>query len=127
MNADRWRGVLLLVAIFACGAMAGGGMVQLRTTARWRELLSGPPLSLEPRVKLLLLERGLSLSAEQRQRIEPLLQRYAVEAHAVRQRIEPELGPLRERERAAVRAELSPEQRQEYERRLVEIDRLLGR
>jgi hypothetical protein len=127
MSADRWRGLLLLVAIFACGALAGGAVVQTRTTARLRELLTGPPSSLEPRVKLLLLERGLSLSATQRERLEPVLQRYANQARAVRQRLEPELVPLRESERAAIRAELTPEQRQEYDRRLVEIDRVLGR
>jgi CRISPR/Cas system-associated protein Csm6 len=124
---DRWRGLLLLGAIFACGALAGGGVVQLRATARLRELLAGPPASLEPRVKLLLLDRGLSLSAAQRERLEPLLQHYAGQARTVRQRVEPELKPLRERERDAIRAELTPEQREEYERRLVEIDRMLGR
>lgn len=127
MTADRWRGLLLLVAIFACGALAGGAVVQTRTTTRLRELLTGPPSSLEPRVKLLLLERGLSLSAAQRERLEPVLQRYADQSRAVRQRLEPELAPLRESERAAIRAELTPEQRQEYDRRLVEIDRVLGR
>jgi CRISPR/Cas system-associated protein Csm6 len=127
MSADRWRGLLLLVAIFACGALAGGAVVQTRTTARLRELLTGPPSSLEPRVKLLLLERGLSLSATQRERLEPVLQRYANQARAVRQRLEPELAPLRESERSAIRSELTPEQRQEYDRRLVEIDRVLGR
>jgi hypothetical protein len=124
---DRWRGVALLAAIFACGVIAGGGVVQLRTSARLRELLAGPPSSLEPRVKLLLLDRGLSLSAAQRERLEPLLQHYSEQARAVRQRVEPELKPLRERERDAIRAELTPEQREEYERRLVEIDRVLGR
>jgi hypothetical protein len=127
MSADRWRGLLLLVAIFACGALAGGAVVQTRTTARLRELLTGPPSSLEPRVKLLLLERGLSLSATQRERLEPMLQRYADQARAVRQRLEPELAPLRESERAAIRGELTPKQRKEYDRRLVEIDRMLGR
>jgi hypothetical protein len=127
MSADRWRGLLLLVAIFACGALAGGAVVQTRTTARLRELLTGPPSSLEPRVKLLLLERGLSLSATQRERLEPVLQRYANQARAVRQRLEPELAPLRESERSAIRSELTPEQRQEYDHRLVEIDRVLGR
>jgi hypothetical protein len=127
MSGDRWRGLLLMVAIFACGAVAGGGAVQMRTTARLRELLAGPPASLEPRVKLLLLDRGLSLSDAQRARLGPVLEHFAEQARAVRQRIEPDLVPLRESERAAVRAELDPEQREEYDRRLVDIDRVLGR
>jgi hypothetical protein len=125
--SDRWRGVCLLIAIFVCGAVAGGAVVQLRTTALLKDLLGGHPASLESRVKLLMLDRGLSLSAEQRERVRPIVEESAARARAVRQRIEPELLPLRQREREAIRALLTSEQQEKYERRLANIDAALGR
>jgi hypothetical protein len=125
--SDRWRGVCLLIAIFVCGGVAGGAIVQLRTTALLKDLLGGHPASLESRVKLLMLDRGLSLSAEQRERVRPIVEESATRARAVRQRVEPELLPLRQREREAIRALLTSEQQEEYERRLADIDAALGR
>lgn len=124
---DRWRGRLLILAIFACGAVAGGAAVQLRTTALIRELIGGPASTLEARVKLLLLERGLSLTAAQREQIRPILEESAIKVRAARQVIEPELAGIRQSERSAVRARLTPAQREEYDRRLVQIDAALGR
>jgi hypothetical protein len=127
MIPDRWRVRLLLAVLFLCGAVLGGALVQLRTTRVLREVLNGPPETLEARVKLLMLDRGLSLSSDQKTRIRPILEGSAVRTREVRSRIEPDLRPIREREREAVAAELTPEQRREYERRLKDIDAALGR
>jgi hypothetical protein len=124
---DRPRSWLWMLAIFIGGALTGGAIVQLRTTALTRNLLEGPATGLEARVKLFLLERGLSLTAEQRERIEPILENSAAQIRAVRERLEPELAPLRAAERERVRAELDGQQRQKYDRRLSEIDAALGR
>jgi hypothetical protein len=127
MKRDGWRALLWMILIFACGALTGGAAVQLRTTALLRGLLSGPTASLEPRVKLFLLERGLSLRDAQRERILPILEASAKRLRAVRERVEPDVAPLRQAERAAIRELLDPEQRQRYDRRLTEIDAALGR
>jgi hypothetical protein len=124
---DRWRLRLVLLAIFVFGAASGGAVAQLYTTAKLRELLGGPPETLEARVKLLMLDRGLSLSSVQRARLRPLLEESSVRMRAARARVEPELALIRESERRAVAAELTAEQRREYERRLKDIDRALGR
>jgi hypothetical protein len=127
MIQERWRMRLVLVALFSCGGLLGGALVQLRTSALLRDVLGGPPETIEARVKLLMLERGLSLSSEQSTRIRPILERAAARARAVRSRIEPDLAPIRDQERQAVGAELTGDQRRDYERRLKQIDAALGR
>jgi Spy/CpxP family protein refolding chaperone len=126
MIRERVRMRLLFVVIFVCGAVLGGALMQLRTAAMLREVLSGPAGMLEARVKLLMLERGLSLSDEQSERIRPIIEQSSLSKRAVRARIESELWPIRAQERQAIGAVLTPEQRRAYERRLQDIDTALG-
>jgi uncharacterized membrane protein len=127
MMGERVKHGLLLVAIFLSGGFAGGSLVHLRFAGMLRDTFAGPAPLLEARVKLLLLDRGLSLSDEQRERIRPILEDSAVKIREVRRQVEPELAPLREAERRAVRALLSADQRREYDQRLAELDAALGR
>jgi hypothetical protein len=127
MMRDRWRGWLLLCAVFLCGALAGGAVVQIRTARYLRQMVDGPASSFEVRMKLLLLERSLSLTPEQRTRLQPILEESAARMRLVRRAVEPQLAPVRASERAAVRAVLTGEQRLEYDRRVSALDQALGR
>jgi hypothetical protein len=127
MTRDRWRGWLLLCVVFVCGALAGGAAVQIRTTRLLRQVVDGPAAGFEVRLKLLLLQRSLSLTAEQRMRLQPILEESAAKMRLVRRGVEPQLAPTRASERAAVRAVLTPEQRLEYDRRVSALDGALGR
>ncbi|HEY8944169.1 MAG TPA: hypothetical protein VIM73_07900, partial [Polyangiaceae bacterium] len=102
-------------------------LVHLRFSGMLQDVFAGPAPLLEARVKLLLLHRGLSLSDEQRERIRPILEDSAAKSREVRRQVEPELAPLREAEREAIRTLLRADQRREYDQRLAEVDAALGR
>lgn len=99
MTAPQRRGVAVLALTFALGTAAGLGLAPI---------LRGPP----PAPGL----EGLELRADQRARIDAILDAHGPEVEAVLERVRPELHALQERVATEIAAELDAEQRAAFER-----------
>jgi hypothetical protein len=122
LTRERLRIGALLALVFACGMLAGAAVWQLRMVHVFARLGEGPTYEFEGRVKLFLLDRRVHLTDDERGRIAPIIFQHTAQERAVRRTLEPQLKPLRDQERAEVRAQLSPEQLPVYDEMLKQVD-----
>jgi len=112
----------MLAGTFVLGGAAGGSLVALRVARTVHEVIDGPASTFDARVRLLIYDRALGLSAEQRVEARAILERHSIERFALLGRMEPELGRARTAERAEMRALLTPAQQKELDRLAAEVD-----
>lgn len=102
----RLQAILLLVVIFAIGGITGAALERTRTTRRPPPLPPAGSHGLPPE-----LRDKLSLTHEQDQRIEAILENNRTRVDAVLDQFLPRLRAVRDSVREEVRAQLTPEQR----------------
>jgi Spy/CpxP family protein refolding chaperone len=113
--SPRLRAVGTLVAVFACGAATGAGVTRYTTSRSMHHLLDAPPTEARRRAMVWALDRKISLTSEQRERIEAILAAHSGEFSAIALRTEPELAPLMDRVESEIRATLTPEQQPKFD------------
>ena len=115
MISPRVRAVATLLAVFALGAAAGSAGTRYFTLRSLHHFLDTPPSEARQRAILWALDRQLSLSPEQHQRIEAILAAHKGEFTAIARRAEPDLAPLMVRVEGEMRATLTPEQQPRFD------------
>ena len=118
MNA-KLKGALVLVGVFALGALAGGaGMRIWMQQERAEEITQGPGRRFE-RHHLRALERTLNLTREQRDQIEAIMQKYRPERNRLLRELSDNCGaPMKEHKQkidSEIRALLNPDQQQRFD------------
>ncbi len=115
MISPRLRAAGTLLAVFALGAATGGAVVRYTTTRSIHHLLDAPPGEARRRAMLWALDRKLSLTDAQRDRIEGILTAHAGEYAAIHRRTEPEMAALRARVEGEIREVLTPDQKGKFD------------
>jgi len=118
----RLRAALILAGTFLLGGAVGGSLVTLRVARTVHGVIDGRADTFDARVRLLIYDRALGLSSEQREKAREILERHSVERFALLGRMEPELGRARTAERTEMRALLTPAQQKELDRLAAEVD-----
>jgi hypothetical protein len=113
--SPRLRAVGTLVVVFACGAATGAAGTRYTTSRSIHHLLDAPPTEARRRAMVWAIDRKLSLSSEQRERIEAILAAHSGEFTAIALRTEPELAPLMDQVESEIRASLTPEQQPKFD------------
>jgi hypothetical protein len=108
--SPRLRAAGTLVAVFALGAATGAAGMRYTTSRSVHHFLDAPPGETHRRAMMWALERHLTLSADQRTRIEAILASHSPELAAIARRTEPELDAVTDRIHAEIRATLTPDQ-----------------
>jgi Spy/CpxP family protein refolding chaperone len=112
--SPRLRAGATLLAVFALGAATGAAGARYTTSRSLHHFLDASPSEARRRAMLWALDRKLSLSDEQRDRIEAILASHSAEFAAIARRTEPELEPLMARVEVEIRATLTPEQQAKF-------------
>ena len=115
MISPRLRAVATLVAVFACGAATGAAVMRYTASRSIHHLLDAPPTEARRRAMVWAIDRKLSLSSEQRDRIEAILAAHSGEFTAIALRTEPQLAPLMAQVESEIRATLTPDQQPKFD------------
>lgn len=112
----RGKALLVLLGVFALGLASGLVLDRAWVARRNAELLPGPPSFLRQGDAMHTLMEQLHLSPEQRARVGSAIERGVEQFRAMRQNVRPEFFTIMEETRAAIEAELTPEQRERFRR-----------
>lgn len=112
-----WQVCLMLVALFAAGGISGG-LVAFRVAQRNAPRFPTPEAWMTRRFDQ--LAQDLSLTPEQKVRIEPMMKRDIEELVNLRRQWFRTSREILERKEAEIAAELTPEQRAKYQQYLKE-------
>ncbi len=115
MISPRLRAAGTLLAVFALGAATGSAATRYHSSRSLHHFLDAPPSEARRRAIVWALDRHLSLSSEQRERIEAILAAHSPELTAIARRNEPELAPIMDRIQEEMRATLTPEQQGKFD------------
>jgi hypothetical protein len=113
--SPRLRAAATLIAVFALGAATGAAVTRYTTSRSVHHFLDASPSEARRQAMVWALDRKLSLSGEQRERIEAILAAHNPEFAAIARRTEPELNPLMDRVHAEIRATLTSEQQGKFD------------
>lgn len=118
MNMNKaWQVCLVLIAIFAAGGISGG-LVAFRVARRNPRYFPAPEAWAARQFDH--MTRELSLTPEQKARIEPMVKRDTEELVKLRRQSFRASREILERMETSIAAELTPEQRTKYEQFLKE-------
>lgn len=117
---NRWKVIIGILLIFAVGAFSGALGTGFYTKTQIRRFVDpkGPP----PPIRI--LERrldGLGLSAEQQHKTDALLEQMHTEFFEIIQKTRPEIEEHFNRHVQLLRAELTPEQQQSFDKTIQRI------
>ena len=115
MISPRLRAAATLLAVFALGTATGAAGSRYATSRSLHHLLDASPHEARRRAMLWALDRKLSLSGEQHERIEAILAAHNAEFAAIARRSEPELAPIMDRIEVEIRATLTPDQQGKFD------------
>ena len=120
---NKTKARLIVLAIFLIGFLAGGFSMSLYRTATGspdgeRKTRGGPPQA----HILDKMEKKLSLTAEQRERVKAILDETFAQYDQVRRDIDPRIHVIRQQSRERIRALLTEEQKPKYEELVAESD-----
>jgi Spy/CpxP family protein refolding chaperone len=113
--SPRLRAAGTLLVVFGLGAATGVAGTRYTSSRSLHHFLDAPPSEAHRRAIVWALERKLSLTSEQRDRIEAILASHNAEFVAIARRTEPELEPLWARVHDEMRATLTPEQQGKFD------------
>jgi len=113
--SPRLRATGTLLAVFALGAATGGAVVHYKTSRSIHHLLDASPGEARRRAMIWALDRKLSLTDAQRDRIEAILVAHAGEYAAIYRRTEPDMAALRLRVEGEIREVLTPDQQPKFD------------
>jgi len=118
---------LVLLGVFLLGAASGVIGAGFMARRHVHAMFEGTEEEVETRVTLTLLDPLLRLSSDERAKVREILERNAIEHTRLREAIEPGLTALRAKERAEIRAVLTPDQQARFDRVLARVDAHRGR
>ncbi len=110
MISPRLRAAATLIAVFALGAATGAAGMRYVTYRSVHRFLDAPPWEARRRAMMWAIERNLTLTGDQRTRIEAILAGHGPELAAIARHSEPEVEALTDRIHAEIRATLTPDQ-----------------
>jgi len=113
MKSTPWKLVLLLVGIFVAGALVGGALAVRLGPELFRK--HAAPEQWGP-ARLEMLQRRLDLTPQQVEVLAPIVKRNVEELARFRQESIAQTRSLVERMEREISAQLTPEQRQKYEK-----------
>jgi Spy/CpxP family protein refolding chaperone len=113
--SPRLRAAATLLAVFALGAATGSAGTRYASMRSLHRFLDAPPSEARHRAMLWALDHHLSLSSEQRGRIDAIFAAHSGELAAIARRNEPELAPVMARIHEEIRATLTPEQQPKFD------------
>lgn len=119
-SVGRWKTWLVLVAVFALGAVTGvglSGVYRSKVTASFRESPEREHKAMFEKIR-----NDLSLNAEQSKEMQKVLDETAGEFRTLRSELRPRYEELRLKARGRMRAILIPEQQQKFDALMAEID-----
>ncbi|MCP4643920.1 MAG: hypothetical protein GY851_25985 [bacterium] len=105
---------VLALVIFLCGAVAGGGVTSHMIWSRMRDAFKDP--SAIPTRIAGHMQRKLDLTDDQRDEIEAIFRSTGEELMALREEVEPRLADHFRKARDEVKAVLTPEQAEKWEK-----------
>jgi uncharacterized membrane protein len=119
----RLRAALVLVAVFAAGAVAGGAVAVHLGTRRFAAILEGDPKLTLPRLYGEVLGRRLHLTAQQRADVERIVGEDHAELARMGQSLYTEASEMRRRRHARIREILTPAQQPAFDALAAEYER----
>jgi hypothetical protein len=123
MTRPRLRAALLLVAVFAAGAVAGGALSIHVATRRVAAILHGDPKQTLPRLYGEVLGRRLHLTAQQRADVERIVGDDHAQLARMGQSLYTEAAEMRRRRHARIREILTPSQQPVFDALAAEYER----
>jgi hypothetical protein len=114
--SPRLKSVLVLLAVFALGAVSGGALVTARSARRMHRLIDAPPEALQQRFVLTTLQREVDLDASQEEKVNALVASYEAERQAIHHNIGPRIAALRTRLFDDLRGVMRPDQQPAFQR-----------
>jgi Spy/CpxP family protein refolding chaperone len=113
--SPRLRAAAALLVVFGLGVATGSAGTRYSAARSLHHFLDAPPSEARRRAIVWALDRHLSLSSEQRDRIEAILASHSPELTAIARRTEPELTPIMDRIEQEMRATLTPDQQGKFD------------
>ncbi len=115
MNRRKVGAVLVLIAAFGLGAVAGGFGMRGYMLRGFAQRLHGPPGRARMAFRVEAMARRLDLSTEQRGKIEKILDAHEQERRALMERCAPDHQTLRAKIDSEIRAVLDAEQQKKFD------------
>jgi Spy/CpxP family protein refolding chaperone len=109
--SSKTKARLVILSAFILGALAGGGAVNLFAV----KYAVGSSVRLTRAGMLDEIDEAVRLDASQRAQVEAILKKTRQESQEVIKQVQPQLGEVRARTRAQIRAILTPEQQARYD------------
>ncbi|MEI7893247.1 MAG: hypothetical protein WCI05_09150 [Myxococcales bacterium] len=116
MNRERVKAIVMLVVVFAAGAASGIAGTRLVAARKMTHLAEAGSEATRRDLLLRVLDRKLSLTAEQRTQAERILALRGPEAEQVLSESEPRLREIRKTTYAEIRVLLTSDQQHEFDR-----------
>jgi Spy/CpxP family protein refolding chaperone len=113
MTDKPWKLVLLLTGIFLAGAVTGG-FVSVRVIRNWAQRAAQPEQWGPSRLKL--LAKRLELTPEQVEKLQPIVKRDMDDLNRIRQSGFRDARRILERMEADISAELTPAQKEKFDK-----------
>lgn len=130
MNRPKWQAVGILLAVFVLGTVTGGAAISAWHGKQRRDVARNGfgPRGERP---IFAMARRLELSAEQRQKIEAILEQHAPQRRTIMQEMMAKCGQSMHEEKSRldreIRAVLTPEQQRQFDELSVrQREHLLG-
>jgi Spy/CpxP family protein refolding chaperone len=115
VNRRKVGAVLVLIAAFGLGTVAGGFGVRGYMLRGFAQRLHGPPGRARMAFRVEAMARRLDLSTEQRTKIEKILDAHEQERRALMERCAPDHRTLKDKVDGEIRAVLEPEQQKKFD------------
>ena len=115
----KWKAVTGVILIFILGAVAGGIADRMLCWHRVESIISGGP---KARMELMVhkLSCELKLNAEQKAKLEAIAKETRMQVREVKKQIKPQVDAIIAVQADKVRAMLTPEQKEKFEKFLAQ-------
>ena len=113
MKPSTWKATFLLIATFALGALAGGGVVAFADRGKPGRGWHG---HYDPDDHMASLAKQLRLTPAQQDSVKAVLERSRLGMDSIWRQLGPRFGTLRDSISSEIRKVLTPEQREKYDK-----------
>lgn len=115
----KWKAIIGVILVFILGAAAGSIVSHVVCQRRIESIVSGGPHAVR-QIMLERLNRELKLDEDQRVRLKAIFNETHEEIKAERSKIQPQIDEILNRAEDRVRAILRPDQRERFEKFVLE-------
>ncbi|HEX3769317.1 MAG TPA: hypothetical protein VHV30_00565 [Polyangiaceae bacterium] len=119
----RLRAVVILLGVFAAGAVSGGAIMARTVSHQIQRVLEGNPKKVLPLLYGDVLARRLGLSDAQRSEVERIVDEDHAELARAGRTLYPELSVMRQKRHARIRALLTPAQQGPFDAMVADYER----